>query len=183
MTPTVASRNIKAPSQYWLVDLKYTFCLQARVDRVSADFYSFELKNSTPVPSLLKLVNLQRKAYGKGHQFFKDMSQIVFWWLFKWSLLDHRGLTLNHNAHAFYFFFENNFWSLSNLFDQAKSIELKTCSQGLLGFDVQNGRHSTPTTENSTDCYRLKNQKIQLIILTLLVRLIALPWICFRGHK
>ena len=78
MTPTVASRNIKAQPIYWLVDLRYTFCLQALVDRVNADFYSFELKNAAPAPSLHKLVNLQRKAYGKGHQFFKDMSQIVF---------------------------------------------------------------------------------------------------------
>ena len=69
MTPTVASRNIKAPSQYWLVDLKYTFCLQTRVNRVNADFYSLELKNSTPAPSLLKLVNLQRKACGKDTSF------------------------------------------------------------------------------------------------------------------
>lgn len=64
-----------------------------------------------------------------------------------------------------------------------KAFNYKTCFQGLLGFEVQNGGHSTSTTENSTDCYRLKNQKIQLIMLTSLVRLIALPWICFRGHK
>lgn len=59
-----------------------------------------------------------------------------------------------------------------------KAFNYKTCFQGLLGFEVQNGGHSTSTTENSTDCYRLKNH-----MLTSLVRLIALPWICFRGHK
>ena len=43
-----------------------------------------------------------------------------------------------------------------------KAFNYKTCFQGLLGFEVQNGGHSTSTTENSTDCYHLKNQKIQL---------------------